>query len=51
MPSIDLENEMARIRSHMAFRKETVIPLTELANTLLCEKDGVSPADRKLIAP
>jgi uncharacterized peroxidase-related enzyme len=50
MPYIDLENNLPGIRGLMSFRKETAMPLTELANTLLRDSDGLSPAERELIA-
>src|SRR5580704_379263 len=50
MPYIDINNDLPGIRGLMAFRKETAQPLTELANTLLRERNGLSPAERELIA-
>jgi uncharacterized peroxidase-related enzyme len=50
MPYIEVNNDYAGIRGLMAFRPETAGPLGELANILLRDTDGLSPADRELIA-
>ena len=50
MPYIDVNNDYPGIRGLMAFRPETAGPLGELANILLRDTDGMSPADRELIA-
>jgi uncharacterized peroxidase-related enzyme len=50
MPYIEVNNDYAGIRGLMAFRPETAGPLGELANILLRDTDGMSPADRELIA-
>jgi uncharacterized peroxidase-related enzyme len=50
MPYINIENDLPGIRGLMAYRKETAQPLTELANTLLRDRNGLSPAERELIA-
>lgn len=50
MPHIAVNNELAGIRGLMNFRPETAEPLGELANVLLRDTVGLSPADRELIA-
>jgi len=50
MPHIAVNNELAGIRGLMNFRPETAGPLGELANVLLRDTNGLSPADRELIA-
>ncbi len=50
MPHIELNNDLPGIRGLMAFRPETATPLGELANILLRDTEGLSPADRELIA-
>jgi len=50
MPYIEVNNDFAGIRGLMAFRPETAGPLGELANILLRDTDGLSRADRELIA-
>ena len=50
MPHISVNNELAGIRGLMNFRPETAEPLGELANILLKDTEGLSPADRELIA-
>jgi uncharacterized peroxidase-related enzyme len=50
MPYIEVNNDFAGIRGLMAFRPETAGPLGELANLLLRDTEGLSPADRELIA-
>ncbi|HMH23852.1 MAG TPA: peroxidase-related enzyme [Puia sp.] len=50
MPYIEVNNDFPGIRGLMAFRPETAGPLGELANILLRDTDGLSPADRELIA-
>lgn len=50
MPYIEVNNDYPGIRGLMAFRPETAGPLGELANILLRDTDGLSPAERELIA-
>ena len=50
MPYIEVNNDFAGIRGLMAFRPETAEPLGALANLLLRDTEGLSPAERELIA-
>jgi uncharacterized peroxidase-related enzyme len=50
MPHIEVDKDLPGIRSLMAFRPETAAPLGALAEILLRDKEGLSPADRELIA-
>ncbi len=50
MPHIDVDKTLPGIRSLMAFRPETAEPLGALAEVLLRDTVGLSPADRELIA-
>jgi uncharacterized peroxidase-related enzyme len=50
MPHITLDNELVGIRGLMAFRPETAGPMGDLANALLRSSEGLSPAERELIA-
>src|SRR3982751_6510605 len=50
MPHIDTNNDLPGIRGLMAFRPETAAPLSDLADILLRETEGLSPAERELIA-
>jgi len=50
MPHIAVDNTLAGIRSLLNFRPETAEPLGELANVLLKDTVGLSPAERELIA-
>src|SRR5580693_7842104 len=50
MPHIKVDNNLAGIRGLMNFRPETAEPMGALANILLRDTDGLSPADRELIA-
>jgi uncharacterized peroxidase-related enzyme len=50
MPHIAVNNELAGIRGRLNFRPETAEPLGELANVLLRDMEGLSPAERELIA-
>ena len=50
MPYIDVDKNLPGIRSLLAFRPETAGPLGALAEILLRDKTGMSPADRELIA-
>jgi len=50
MPYIEVNNDFAGIRGLMAFRPETAEPLGALANILLRDTEGLSPAERELIA-
>ncbi len=50
MPYINVNNDLPGIRGLMAFRPELAAPMGELANALLRDTDGLSPAERELIA-
>ena len=50
MPHIDFKNDLPGIRSAMAYRPETAGPLSELAEILLRSDDGLTRAERELIA-
>jgi uncharacterized peroxidase-related enzyme len=50
MPFINLNNDLPGIRGLMAFRPETAGPMGGLANVLLRDTEGMSPAERELIA-
>jgi len=50
MPHISVDNTLAGIRGLLNFRPETAEPLGELANILLKDTEGLSPAERELIA-
>jgi uncharacterized peroxidase-related enzyme len=50
MPYIDVNNELPGIRALLAFSPETAYPLGDLATALLRDTNGLSPADRELIA-
>ncbi|MGM9508926.1 carboxymuconolactone decarboxylase family protein [Larkinella sp. GY13] len=50
MPYIQLPEGLPGIRGPMAFSPETAKPLNELANALLQTDDGLSRAERELIA-
>ncbi|SRR5579871_359602 len=50
MPHIKVDNNLAGIRGLMAFRPETAEPMGALANALLRDTDGLTPAERELIA-
>ncbi len=50
MPHIHLDNDLPGIRALMAFRPETAEPLSALANILLRNPEGLSMAERELIA-
>jgi len=50
MPHIDVNNDFAGIRGLMAFRPETAEPLAALAEMLLRDNEGLSRAERELIA-
>jgi uncharacterized peroxidase-related enzyme len=50
MPHIKVDDNLAGIRGLMAFRPETAEPMSALANILLRDTDGLSPAERELIA-
>jgi hypothetical protein len=47
MPFIDVDENLQN-RSLLAFRPETAGPLGELAEILLRDKTGMSPADRNI---
>src|SRR6476620_1709795 len=50
MAHIDVDPNLPGIRSLMAFRPETAEPMSVLAEILLRSDDGLSRADRELIA-
>jgi uncharacterized peroxidase-related enzyme len=50
MPHINVNENLPGIRSLMAFRPETATPMGELANLLLRSNEGLTMADRELIA-
>jgi uncharacterized peroxidase-related enzyme len=50
MPHINVDEHLPGIRSLMAFSPETATPMGELANLLLRTNEGLSMADRELIA-
>jgi uncharacterized peroxidase-related enzyme len=50
MPHIGVPSGLPGIRGLFAFRPETAIPLSELAQVLLHDEGTLSPADRELIA-
>jgi uncharacterized peroxidase-related enzyme len=50
MPHINVDENLPGIRSLMAFSPETATPMGELANLLLRSNEGLSMADRELIA-
>lgn len=50
MPHIDVDKNLPGIRALMAFRPETAVPMGELANVLLRDDEGLSMAERELIA-
>jgi uncharacterized peroxidase-related enzyme len=50
MPYINVNNDFAGIRGLMAFSPQTAEPMGVLANALLKETEGLSPAERELIA-
>ena len=50
MPHINVDEHLPGIRALMAFRPETAIPMGDLANILLRDNEGLSMADRELIA-
>jgi uncharacterized peroxidase-related enzyme len=50
MPHIDFKNNLPGIRGALAYRPETAGPLGELAEILLRDDEGLSRADRELIA-
>lgn len=49
MPHIDFKNDLPGIRSAMAFRPETAAPLSELAEVLLRDTNGLTRVERELI--
>lgn len=49
MPHINFNNDFPGIRSAMAFRPETAAPMSELAEILLRDEEGLSRLDRELI--
>jgi uncharacterized peroxidase-related enzyme len=50
MPYIETDEALPGIRALLAFRPETAVPLSQLANILLRDEQGLSRADRELIA-
>jgi len=50
MPHINVDPNLPGIRSLMAFRPETAEPMSALAEILLRSNDGLSRAERELIA-
>lgn len=50
MPHINVDQNLPGIRALMAFNPETAAPMGELANLLLRSNEGLSMADRELIA-
>ncbi|MFT3933599.1 MAG: peroxidase-related enzyme [Chitinophagaceae bacterium] len=50
MPFIDVDPNLPGIRSLLAFSPETAAPMGALTNLLLRSNDGLSMADRELIA-
>lgn len=50
MPHINVDENLPGIRALMAFSPATATPMGELANILLRSDDGLSMADRELIA-
>jgi uncharacterized peroxidase-related enzyme len=49
MPHINFKNDFPGIRSAMAYRPETAVPMSELAEILLRNHEGLTPAERELI--
>src|ERR1700761_9464716 len=50
MPHINVDENLPGIRSLMAFSPETAAPMGELANLLLRTNEGLTMAERELIA-
>src|ERR1700712_5885721 len=50
MPHINVDENLPGIRSLLAFSPQTATPMGELANLLLRSDEGLSMADRELIA-
>ena len=50
MPHINVDTSLPGIRGLMAFRPETAEPMGALANILLRDDEGISRAERELIA-
>jgi uncharacterized peroxidase-related enzyme len=50
MPHINVNPALPGIRALLAFRPETAAPMGALANILLRDTNGLSPAERELIA-
>jgi uncharacterized peroxidase-related enzyme len=50
MPHININKDLPGIRALLAFRPETAEPIGALANILLRDTEGLSPAERELIA-
>jgi len=50
MPYIEVDENLPGIRALMAFRPETAAPMGGLANVLLRDNEGLSMAEREMIA-
>src|SRR3954468_5944240 len=50
MPHINVDENLPGIRSLMAFSPDTATPMGELANELLRSNEGLTMAERELIA-
>lgn len=50
MPHINFNNDLPGIRSALAYRPETAKPMGELAEILLRDDEGLTKAERELIA-
>ena len=50
MPHINVDENLPGIRALMAFSPQTAEPMGKLANLLLRSNEGLSRADRELIA-
>ena len=50
MPHIDFKNDLPGIRSAMAYSPQTARPMGELAEILLRSDEGLTRAERELIA-
>ncbi len=50
MPHINVDKNLPGIRALMAFSPDTAIPMGELANSLLRTNEGLSMAEREMIA-
>ncbi len=50
MAHIDLKNDFPGMRGALAYSPETAAPMGELAEILLRSNEGLTPAERELIA-